>query len=253
MDERVKTGIDGLDAALNGGIPKGNLVLISGGAGTGKSTLCMQYLLAGAKAGENCLYVSTEQSDKEFLRQAEKYGWPLKELIDAGKIRVLYVDILSEDNAFSKIIDTISSFSPSRVAVDSLTTFSEYTGMNEYSKEVLLKRGGVALRSVDQIMPLRVSERTVIKRMLASLLARLRSTNATILLTSELPEKGNKLSSDGISEFLADGVLMLNHLGVGLSQFRSLQVRKMRYTGHSNDTFGYDFKQNGIEFVENAV
>ena len=72
-DERVKTGIEGLDAALNGGIPKGNLVLISGGAGTGKSTICMQYLIAGASAGENCLYVSTEQTEAELGRQAERY------------------------------------------------------------------------------------------------------------------------------------------------------------------------------------
>jgi len=73
--DRVKTGIEGLDKALNGGIPYRNVVLVSGGAGTGKSTLCLQYLVNGAKLyGEKGLYISTEQSREELLRLLRALG-----------------------------------------------------------------------------------------------------------------------------------------------------------------------------------
>ena len=68
MADKVKTGIEGLDKALNGGIPFGNIVLVSGGAGTGKSTLCLQYLVNGiTKFNEKGLYISTEQAKPELI------------------------------------------------------------------------------------------------------------------------------------------------------------------------------------------
>ena len=69
--ERVKFGVQGLDKALNGGIPKGNLVLISGGAGTGKTTFCLQFLVNGALLfGEKGLLITTEQNQVELRKAA---------------------------------------------------------------------------------------------------------------------------------------------------------------------------------------
>src|SRR3989344_4985285 len=93
--ERVKFGIQGLDKALDGGIPKNNLVLVSGGAGTWKSTLCLQYLINGASLfGERGLYVSTEQSEAELKRAAERFGWNLDKLIKDNLVRIHYINIL---------------------------------------------------------------------------------------------------------------------------------------------------------------
>ncbi|MEM4630843.1 MAG: ATPase domain-containing protein, partial [Candidatus Diapherotrites archaeon] len=81
MTEKVKTGIEGLDRALNGGFPKGNIILISGGAGTGKSTLCLQYLINGAKLyNEKGLYISTEQTKKEIQKTADSFKWDITSL-----------------------------------------------------------------------------------------------------------------------------------------------------------------------------
>ena len=55
----VPTGIDGLDDILRGGVPEHTLCLITGTPGTGKTTLAMQFLLAGTKRGEKCLYVTS--------------------------------------------------------------------------------------------------------------------------------------------------------------------------------------------------
>ncbi|MDG6221099.1 MAG: ATPase domain-containing protein, partial [Candidatus Thermoplasmatota archaeon] len=63
--DRCPTGIDGLDSILNGGIPRGNTVLLTGSCGTGKTTMSLEFLVHGALAGENCLFVSvTESSPK---------------------------------------------------------------------------------------------------------------------------------------------------------------------------------------------
>ena len=93
--ECVKTGIEGLDKALNGGIPKKNIVLVSGGAGTGKSTLCMQFLVNGCtKYGEKGLYVSTEQNEGELKKAASNFGWDLDGLIKSRKLKIVYYYIL---------------------------------------------------------------------------------------------------------------------------------------------------------------
>lgn len=253
LEDRCEFGIQGLDSALCGGIPRNNLVLLSGGAGTGKSTLALHFLVSGVNAGEKGLYVSTEQSQTELIKQASKYSIDLDALIKKNLVKIIFVDVLRETSLLEKIRNEVKAFSPSRIIVDSLSTFSEFVSASDFSRDILLKRGGVAIRTIDQVVPPRISERTMTKRMLGMLIATLRGLSATVLMTSELPESGELLSSDGISEFLADGVIVLHHLGVGLSQFRNLQIRKMRYSKHSNEVFGYDFGDKGIVFVENAV
>jgi KaiC/GvpD/RAD55 family RecA-like ATPase len=64
--EPASTGVDVLDGMLGGGLPRNRATLVTGGPGTGKSTLGMQFLQAGLAAGENCLYVSTEQTVEEL-------------------------------------------------------------------------------------------------------------------------------------------------------------------------------------------
>src|SRR5436309_15245297 len=71
--ERCITGIDGLDNILNGGIPRGNTVLITGSIGTGKTSLCLEFLVYGAIVGENSLYVSVTESYEKLLSNIIPY------------------------------------------------------------------------------------------------------------------------------------------------------------------------------------
>ncbi len=250
MDSRVSTGIAGLDQSLGGGIPRGSVVLISGGPGTGKSTFSLQFVISGALAKEKCIYVTTEQKEAELRRQTEAYGWKIDELIEGGFLKLVWIDILAENSILEVIRSAVSQFKPSRIVIDSISTFSEYAGVTDFAKDILLKRGGVPIRGIDQVVPARLSEKTMIKRIVASLMGELRGFNATVMLTSELSERSEHFSSDGVTEFLADGIIVLYYLGVGSSKFRSLQIKKMRYTSHDMEPLSYVLSKDGLALVK---
>ena len=88
----------------------------------------------------------------------------------------------------------------------------------------------------ETINPIPRTEQLVTKHVLYSLFKVLKAFKITTLLTTEMPENGKTLSADGVSEFVADGVIILQYVGVGSVDFRSMTVRKMRYTDHSKST-----------------
>ena len=243
MIEKVKTGIDGLDKALEGGIPKGNIVLVSGGAGTGKSTLAMQYLINGAKDfGEKGLYISTEQAKKELYKTAASFNWDLEKLELSGKIKIAYFDVVETDGFLEKIYELYTTFKPKRVVIDSLTTLTDsllVSGLGE-------KSGFSMVQIAETVSPIPRTERIVSKNLLYHLMKKLRLFDATIFLTSELLEGENGLSADQISEFICDGVVVLHYLGVGSAEFRTMQIMKMRYTSHAKDYLMYELEAKGI-------
>src|SRR4051794_8753209 len=71
------TGVAGLDAILHGGLPRGEMHLVQGVAGTGKTTLSLTFLREGVRAGEACLYVTLSQSKEHLERIAASHGWPM--------------------------------------------------------------------------------------------------------------------------------------------------------------------------------
>src|SRR3989338_520707 len=220
--ERVKTGIEGLDKALNGGIPKKNIVLVSGGAGTGKSTLCMQYLVNGCKMGEKGLYVSTEQNEEELKRAASNLGWDLDGLIKSGKLKIVYHDVLIIDNFLDKIANIYNQFLPKRIVIDSLTTLTDSLLVSIDSQK---DQPFTLIRVEESLSPVPKSERIVAKSLLYHLIGKLKLFDSTIMMSSELLEKAKGLSADEISEFITDGVIIMHYLGVGSAEFRSMQIR----------------------------
>lgn len=246
MVDKIKTGIDGLDKALFGGIPKGNLVLVAGGAGTGKSSLCMQFLVNGAKMGEKGLYISTEQSRTELLKQSKEFGWPVEDLEKKGLLQIAFLDVPKQDNFFAWIKRTISTFNPTRIVVDSMTALADTMMVHEMKS----KGSFTLIQVVEDVFPTAMTEKLITKNLMYSLITDLRSFGATCLMTTELPEQSDYLSADGMSEFIADGVLTMHYLGVGSSEFRSMQIRKMRYAGHEKGYLLYEITNKGIEFKE---
>ena len=128
------TGVPGLDDVLSGGLARGNLFLLEGDPGTGKTTIALSFLMAGAQAGERGLYVTLSETEAELRRGAESHGWeigseisifevvPPESLIDAEQQQsLLYSSDLELGETTRAILGEFERVKPQRVVIDSLS------------------------------------------------------------------------------------------------------------------------------------
>ena len=241
---RTKTGIQGLDKALNGGFPEGNVVLISGGAGTGKSTFCLQFAVNGAQLfGEKSLYVSTEQNKEELYKQADGFGWNIGDLENKKLMKIIYFDITGGDSFLEKLEAVIMEFKPKRLVIDSLTTLTDSLMVSGIGED----NGFSMVQIAETVNPIPRTEQIISKGILYKLFKEVKKHKITTLMTTELPEGGEKLSADGVSEFIADGVILLKVMTVGDSSSRNLELKKMRYTPMDGGLKSYSLSESGVK------
>src|SRR5947208_12366469 len=78
LNDRALTGMSGLDDVLGGGLPRDRIFLLQGDPGVGKTTLALQFLLEGVRAGESCLYATLSETSEELITVARSHGWSLE-------------------------------------------------------------------------------------------------------------------------------------------------------------------------------
>lgn len=223
--KRVKSGIHEFDKMVGGGIPKGSVVMVAGGAGAGKTIFALQTLCQGAKNGERGLFMTFEEEPEDIMEQGRQFNWEIDGLVKKGALKVIRMTYPKiKDNgskAFEKVLeewrlpkamtneimDAIRKHGPKRVVIDSLSTLG--SGMRSNIADMM--------------------KRDIIKELIFSL--KKEDLELTIL-TSELPRTGEWYSNDGVSEFLVDGIVLLHKISVGVSASRMISVEKMRKTSH---------------------
>ena len=244
VSKKIKTGIHGLDEVLFGGIPKGAIVLVSGATGTGKTILCLEFVYNGAKLfKEPGVFLSTEQNEEDLKNQLKSFGWNCDFLIKKNLLHLEKIDVGKSDDVVEKVTEIVKKTKAKRLVVDSLTTLTEFLSPAEIER----KDGVELIKTVEKIFPIPLSEGLVTKSILFRLMESLKELKCTTLVTSELPEKGNWLSRDTVSEFICDGVIEMRYLGIAGSDMRNLRVRKMRYSDHMKAYVPYVItKRKGI-------
>ena len=83
--DRCMTGIEGLDNILNGGVPRGNTILVTGAVGTGKTSMCLEFLVHGALFGETGLFISVTESSEKLLKNIIPYDFFEDRLVTEGR------------------------------------------------------------------------------------------------------------------------------------------------------------------------
>ncbi len=240
---RLPSGISGLDELIEGGVPKDSVILVSGTPGSGKTLFCIQVLLAACSRGEKCLYVSFEQPIRHIISQSKRFNWPLDRYLSDGTLSIRYFDILAEQNVSDQIRAEVEDKKISVLAVDSLTALQDYPVMlyeAERQASKVLKGRTISEMHEDSI-----------RRILThSFIQSIRNLNVTGFVITDPRADSSQLSSDGVSEFLCDGIFLLYYLNIGSEENRNFEVRKMRWTHHRKGTFGLSLTEKGFAISE---
>jgi circadian clock protein KaiC len=149
---RVSTGIPGLDEVLRGGLPSGYMYIVTGNAGSGKTTLALHFLLEGRDRGERVLYLSLSETVKEIDEIARSHGWSL-EGIERQEIAADHSENESEQTVFKASEIELSEFRarleaavthahPTRAVIDSIAELRLLSGdSGQFRKQIAaLKR-----------------------------------------------------------------------------------------------------------------
>ncbi len=220
--KRVVTGIPGLDDLIEGGIPENFIILVSGTSGTGKTTLCMQFLAEGIKHNEKGIYIGLGEDIEIIQKSMKNYGLDLEKMAENDQLIFADIPALNIEEA-AAILEGIGE-DTRRLVIDPLS----------------------ALLFAYQDMELRQKIRELVEI--------IREKNITALITTELPENSKGISRFGIEDFLSDGIIVLYYFREGAKRYRGLEVRKMRGTDHSSDIHLYKITTDqGIQVFKNRI
>ncbi len=230
---RVKTGIPGLDELMNGGLPKGSCTLLSGKCGTGKTVLSMQYVVKGVTDyGELGVFVSFELEPDILCENMGVFGWHLKALENQGNLELL-----------GGPLDRIIKFGK-KVGAKGEDLIEEIVGVVRERKAERLALDGLGQFSM--LFP----DKLAFRSGLARLQRELSELGCTSIMTSEIEEGKEGLGRLGVEEYVADVVIVLFYDGDGLTRTRALEVRKMRWSGHSDHLSFFEISDQGVRILK---
>lgn len=223
-DQRLPTGIAGLDELLGGGLPRGSATIVQGGTGTGKTLIGLQFLLEGAKRGEKGVLFALEETPEQIRAIAQSVGCNLRELEGKDLLVVKYTSPveLSTDRFLHEAVEEVKKLKASRAVFDSLTT-----------------------------MALGVPVERRFKEMVYSIAKHMRGANVSLLLTVESEQLLGSalLSGHGVS-FIADNLLQLRYVEIDGRLERAISVLKARGIKHESELRSMTIGADGVQVVK---
>ncbi|MFQ6050720.1 MAG: ATPase domain-containing protein [Candidatus Hydrothermarchaeota archaeon] len=233
-EDRVKSGIPGLDEILDGGFPRNTVVLVSGGPGTGKTLFCFQFLYAGAsKFNEPSIYVSLEERPDDVRREMQVFGWDVKKLEEDGKFVIIDASLARAGIPTRERVVTPAGFDLDALAVKIYETI----------EEIGAKR--IAIDSIPAL-GLQLKSEAEIRRAIHKFTTILLESNCTSILTSESIEGTGRLSRYGVEEFITRGLILLYLTESGGQLRRSIVIRKMREARHGMRRYPLEITSRGL-------
>lgn len=226
---RLKTGVPGLDEMMGGGIPSGDVLLLTGPAGTGKTTFATQFVAQGLTEGESCVVAVFEEYPEAYLARAKTGSVDFGEMVKARRLVITYLRPLdlSVDEMLEAIRSEVERVGATRVVIDSLSGFE------------------VALAP---------TYRQDFRESLYRLIGALTATGVTVVMTAEVIDvfPAFRFTTERVS-FITDDIIVQRFVEIDGRLQKVLAVVKMRGSFHATDFRTYDLTATGAVMGESLV
>ena len=229
--ERIITGIPGLDDILHGGIPKRNVVLLSGGPGTGKSIFGQQYLYNGLKLGEPGVLVVLEEHPVQVRVSMSQFGWNVRPYEEKGMFAIV--------DAFTAGIGEAAKRERYVVRAP-----DDFQSLVDVLREAIRDIGAVRA-VIDSVTTLYITKPAMARGMVLQLKKILSGMGCTSILVSQVSVTERGFGGPGV-EHAADGIIRLDLDEVDGELRRSIIVWKMRGTSHSMRRHPFEITDKGM-------
>ncbi|MEA3255040.1 MAG: ATPase domain-containing protein [Candidatus Altiarchaeota archaeon] len=277
--KRVHTGVKGMDELIQGGIPEGSPILISGSPGTGKTIFGLQFLHYGAINNASGIYITFEEPKSSIIVSAENFGWDLSGLEEKNKFRVMeYFELGNEEylREINKLRKSMREAEKKRAGLKAKSDLIEELEikMADYQDRIRQIEGIISERrytltqrereqefmeKLNELVSEINAKRLVIdslsaytiydesRESLHRFIRKIRDVGTTSLLISELPKDSKWLSRDKISEFACDGVIILSLKRTKDMAYGTIRLEKMRSTRIDRRERFIWFTKEGLE------
>ena len=217
MEERIETGIFGLDRVIEGGMRDRTSLVIVGASGTGKSTFAMQYIMHGINRGEQGLYITMEEPPEQIMKEAALMGWDMKSHLNK---ELFFVHLKGKnfrkmiEEQLPKLVKARKDYEvKTRVAIDPMTPLIWAVESKEEQRELIGK-----------------------------LFYTLKELGPVLATVEEHTRPGETIGEDVLLPiYLSDGAIHLKYNPIGGAFNRTLEIIKMRGTAHGEDVYPYIF------------
>ena len=227
--DRVPVGVEGVDEMIEGGVPKNTTLCVLGDAGTGKTTLGLQFVKEALEKGEKAVFFSLEENPESVRRTADLKEWSFSRHSREENLAVVHMDPIEVSTTIRNITDElprmITEFGATRVVIDSITL-------------------------IEKMFEDNAEGRTKIHRFIG----RLNEYGTTTMVMSESHPTEAYTSKFGNIEYLADAVFSLKYVRTdNTNETRlAIEILKIRNTDHSRKVKLYDLTDSGIKIHSNA-
>ena len=222
--EKCVTGIEGLDNILGGGIPTNNIVLVTGTAGTGKTTLAFEFLVRGAMRGESGVLITTAESKNKLLANIPSLVFYDEKILGKQLLTVTLKDLIDgTDKSFGKADEPV---------MDKLIASIEKLVIGAKARRLVID-------SIDTVLPDEKEDR-LNTYFLTTLSEMLHKHGSTAILVSKASTAESGIGS------VVDGIIQMSNLERKSDLLRTMQVPKMKGTAHSRAKYVIDLTSAGV-------
>ena len=229
--DRIQTGIPGLDAILKGGIPRRNVVLLSGGPGTGKSIFGYQYLFNGLTRGQSGVLVALEEHPVQVRLSMAQFGWNVTLYEEKGRFALVDAFTAGIGEAAKREKYVVKAPDDFQMLIDVLRS--------------AIKDVGAERVVVDSVTSLYITKPALARSMVLQLKKVLSGLGCTSILISQVSVTERGFGGPGV-EHAADGIIRLDLDEMSGELKRSIIIWKMRGTAHSMKRHPFDITDKGL-------